>query len=127
MTEINNLKELEEYGELKIFDKVSFHINKDIIKYEVKTLIGSAYLCNNHGMGSSNCIIFDVLDIDKYETAERIYRYKALNASDINKVWPEARDGDFPALTKLVKELYLIIEEKEVKYTKYNRFEIMDI
>ncbi|KKM04412.1 hypothetical protein LCGC14_1764530, partial [marine sediment metagenome] len=34
---------------------------------------------------------------------------------------------DFPALTRLVKELYLIIEEKEMTFTKFTRFEIMEI
>jgi len=126
MAEINNLKELEERGCLELGDIVNFTVNKEIIGYKVKTLSHRAYLCSNGNTGS-NCVIFEVLELDKFKMAERVYGYKPVNSYDTTKVWPETRKEDYLALTRLVKELYKIIEEKEIKYTKYNRFEIMDI
>ena len=126
MTEINNLKELEERGCLEIGDIVNFTVNKEIIGYKVKKrLLGKTYLCDYITV-DNNCIIFEVLELDKYEIAEKIYEYKIVSTC-FSRAWPETKEKDYPALTRLVKELYKIIEEKDKVYTKYNRFEIMDI
>ncbi len=112
---ITCLKELEERGILQLSDIVEFTVNKEIIKYYV-------WLRFLNTKGNNNKI-FEILEIDdKYELAEKAYRYKATEHQ-----WPESKDNDFPALTRLVKELYLIIEEKEIVFTKFTRFEIMEI
>ncbi len=126
MAEINNLEELEKRNCLELYDKVKFTVNEETIGYEVKKLSHRTYLCND-GCNGSNCLIFDILKLDKFKIAERVYGYTAVNSYDTSKVWPEAKTDDLPALTKLVKELYKIIKEKEFKYTKFTRFEIMDI
>ena len=121
-TIITNLKELEGYKELKEGDVVIFTINEQIIRYTVN----DQFLCIYE---KDNDEIFRILDIDKNKIAGKAYEYKASyrldSHSDVN--WPEPKENDFSALTRLVKELYLIIKEREIKYTKYNRFEIMDI
>ena len=126
MAEINSLKELEERGCLELGDIVNFTVNEEIIGYKVKGLSNRTYLCSHVTCGS-NCIIFEVLELDKLKIAERAYEYKISFFYIFEGAWPETRKDDFPTLTRLVKELYKIIEEKEIKYTKYNRFEIMDI
>ncbi len=114
---ITNLKELKKRKELQLNDIIIFTIKKEILKYYVY----SKFL--NHDV--HNNIIFDILELnknDKDKLAEKIYGYE-INSGD----WPESKENDFPALTRLVKELYLIIEEREPVFTKFTRFEIMDI
>ena len=114
---ITNLKELEERKELQLDDIVIFTIKKEILKYYVY----SKFL--NHDVHNNR--IFDILELnknDKDKLAEKIYGYE-INSGD----WPESKKNDFPALTRLVKELYLIIEKREKVYTKFTRFEIMEI
>ena len=101
------------------FQADAIGLDKDnYVVYEVK----NSFLCTYNNF---NSLIFTVLDIDKYELTEKAYGYNLEIGS-----WPVSEQDDYPALTRLVKELYTIIEkieEKEIKYTKYNRFEIMDI
>jgi len=118
MSTITCLKELEEKGILELNDIVVFYFKEDIIEYIVK----EDYLnCKFY----KNDEIFEILKINKNKIAKKTYNYK----TDIeNKgFWPESKINDYLALTRLVKELYRIIEERKPKYTKYNRFEIMDI
>ncbi len=116
---ITCLKELEERKELQLDDIVKFTIKEQIIEYRVKY----NYLKNSKSSPGDNDKIFKVLNIDKNEIAEKGYKYKALR----DGYWPCSEDNDFLALTRLVKELYLMIEERKPVYTKFTRFEIMEI
>ena len=124
MNNITNLKELEEKGELELKDNVIFIIKEKKIGYSVE----GNYLYYMNG-GSKNDKIFRILKIDKLKIAEKTYGYKPLNIDKpfCDRNWPEIKLDDFPALTRLVKELYLIIEERKLVYTKFTRFEIMEI
>ncbi len=118
MAVITCLKELEERRELQNNDIVKFTVkNKEIIEYNV-------WLSFLNTTDNNNKIfkILEISDIDKYKLAEKIYGYKPTKDQ-----WPESENNDFPALTRLVKELYLIIKKREPVYTKFTRFEIMDI
>ncbi len=127
MSTITCLKELEEKGVLESEDIVIFTINKKIIEeYKV---------CINHLWGKyqkkngccSNNRIFKFLKINKIKITEKAYGYNITRHSDSNKYFPEYRDDDFPAITRLVAELYRIIEEQKTVFTKFTRFEIMEI
>ena len=121
MTDIKTitcLKELEERRELE-YDVVIFTVKEEISKYNVR------YYFLNLKKGTNN-VIFKLLKISENEIteiAEKTYGYERQGGGD----WPESKMGDFPALTRLVKELYLIIEERKPVYTKFTRFEIMEI
>ncbi len=117
MSTITCLKELEERKCLENRDIIIFIVNEQKLRYGVKR-----YYLENITDLKGNESIFRILEIDKYKIAE-VYGYKTNIVGD----WPESEVDDFPALTRLVKELYIIIEEKDKVYTKYNRFEIMDI
>ena len=111
MVTITCLRELEEKRELEFGDIVIFTVNKEILKYTVYQYFLSLDKIYND-------TIFKLLKIDKYEIAEKTYGYK------VNGSWPNSKSNDYPALTRLVKELYRIIEPT---YTKFTRFEIMEI
>ena len=124
MSTITCLKELKEKGELKYTDIVEFIVNKEILKYEVE----NSYL--HYLKDGKNDEIFKILEIDKYILTENIYKYKPIIKGPepiFHSVWPETKTNDFPALTKLVAELYRIIEKQKPIYTKFTRFEIMEI
>ncbi len=114
MSTITCLKELNKKV-LDFEDIVIFTVNEQVISYKVRT----NHLQNNYYFNSE---IFTILDINSYELATKAYGYTSRGGG-----WPSSKEHDFLALTRLVKELYKIIEERELKYTKYNRFEIMDI
>ena len=128
MSEINSLKELNKRKCLEHKDIVKFTINEEkTIEYSV----GPLYLSDSRKIYPiNNDKIFRILDIDKDKIAEKAYGYNPVNVGKNtrypNNYWPEV-DNDYSALTRLVREVYLIIEEREPKYTKYNKFEIMDI
>ena len=117
MSTITCLKELEEKRILEFEDIVEFNFKKEKIRYRVS----KAHLLNDKG-SLYNDYIFEILKIDKNKIAQKTYNYKA----DIG-CWPTSEIDDYPALTRLVKELYIIIEEREIIYTKFSRFEIMEI
>ncbi len=125
MSTITCLKELNEKDHLEFDDIVIFTVNEQIIEYRVTKKFNKdnlfLFIGNKH-----NDEIFKILDINKNKIAEKIYEYKPIN-SENNNFWPETKEDDYNSLTKLVKELYEIIEERKPKYTKYNKFEIMDI
>ncbi len=122
MAEITCLKKLEEKGVLQLDDIVEFTVNKEIIvKYKVCTF----FLMNNK-FGPNNDEIFNILKIDKNKMAKKIYGHNR-NIEQPIGLWPNSNHNDFLALTRLVKELYKIIEEKNTVYTKFTRFEIMEI
>ena len=121
-TTITCLKELEEKGTLEYKDIVEFTIKEQIIKYKVLNF----YLSNIKGNVYDNDEIFKILEIDKIITTEKAYNCKIINISAFDPgYWPQLENRDFPALTRLVAELYRIIEK--TVYTKFTRFEIMEI
>ena len=115
MTTITCLKELNKRKCLELDDIVIFTVNEETIEYTVTN-------CYLHNYRNHNFRIFRILELDKSKLAVKTYGYKIDTG-----FWPESKINDYPALTRLVKELYTIIEEREIKYTKFNRFEIMDI
>ncbi len=123
MNNITNLKELEEKGILELKDNVIFIIKEKKIKYGVE----GNYLYSYSGIYNDK--VFRILKIDKLKIAEKTYGYKPLNIDKLfcNINWPETELNDFPALTRLAAEVYRIIEERKIKYTKFTRFEIMEI
>jgi len=124
MSIITCLKELNERKCLEHKDVVIFNVKEQRIKYKVNGF----FLNNLNSQKFYNDEIFTVLKVNKGELSEKAYEYDELiKFKDEEGYWPESKDYDFPALTRLVKELYKIIEDRKPKYTKYNRFEIMDI
>ncbi len=127
MSTITCLKELNEKGCLGYHDTVIFTVKEQIIEYKITF----RYLLNQKNDLSTNDEIFNdeifrILELDKNKMAEKAYNCKR-NYNFKDNFWPETKTENYPSLTRLVKELYIIIEEREPKYTKYNRFEIMDI
>ena len=124
MSTITCLRELEERGELEELDIVEFIVKEEVIKYIV---------CFNHLWDKkhresfTNNKIFKILEIDKKEITEKTYGYEPIKHNNNDRYFPEYRDNDFSAITRLVAELYKIIEKKEIIYTKFTRFEIMEI
>jgi len=124
MSTITSLKELEEKKILEYGDIVEFTVKKEIIKYKV---------CCNHlwdkdwDKHKNNNRIFEILKINKKKIIEEAYKYKPIKYSEHNRYFSEYKIDDYPAITKLIKELYTIIKEKEIKYNKFTRFEIMEI
>ena len=115
MTTITCLKELEEKRILELDDIVEFTIKGQKIEYKVWAKFLKTKGDNNNKIFR----ILEISDIDKYKLAEKIYGYKTTKNQ-----WPDSKNNDFSALTRLVKELYLIIEPI---FTKFTRFEIMEI
>ena len=116
---INNLKELKEYGTLKYNDTLIFRIENKEHKYKVL----SCHLQNNTG---HNGHIFEIIEVkDKYIFCKKYYEYDAHYGN-----FPECKEQDYEALTRIVEAIYGIIEEKNRK--KYlcletiGRFELMD-
>ena len=124
MSTITNLKELEEKGTLEWADKIIFTVNEQIIEYKVYSFNLQKDRLSNGEIDNDR--IFKILNLDRKEISEKTYGYESKDNSN-NGWWPESNNDDYFALTRLVKELYKIIEERKPVYTKYNRFEIMDI
>ncbi len=119
MSIITCLKELNKRGCLENYDTVIFIVDKQIIEYKVM----SNYLhCRIH-----NNMIFHVLKVNKDQLLERTYGYEPIHFKNALYCWAESKENDYLALTRSIRELYKIIEERNKIYTKYNRFEIMDI
>lgn len=104
MALITNIKDLEKYT-LRLWDRVDFSIDGEVLHYEVN---------NNHlsGFGISNNAIFDKLGISPFDKridyASSIYGYRSGGGA-----WPESKEGDYVGLTRLVKVLYELIRKKE--------------
>ncbi len=126
MSKITNLKELEERRVLQREDIVIFIIKEKIIKYKV-----NVYHLDNLKKPSRseyNDEIFRILKINKAKIIKKAYGENLVNPNTIiEPYWGTLKKENFPALTRLVKELYLIIEKPVNGYTKFTRFEIMEI
>ena len=95
---------LEELGNntLSCGDIVYFYVNNRHLKYSVQ----SDHLCNM--FRCDNAEIFSILGIKKDDFCRWHYGYEH-NGGD----WPSCKVGDFAALTRAVKVLYLEIERKK--------------
>ncbi len=113
------LKQLEERRTLGYMDRVYFTVGKETIEYEVDGMF-----LHNLESSAKNDKVFRLLEIDKYELSEKTYGYK-VKREDPDIFWPESLNDDYPALTRLVKELYLIIEEEVIPVK--NRWELLDL
>ena len=129
MSKITCLKELNEKGCLEYKDEVIFTVKEKIIEYKINGsfLNNLRKLNNNLNNILLNDEIFEILRINKDQISEKAYGYKSISHGNTKGYWPETTTEDLPALTRLVKELCTIIEEGKPKYTKFNRFEIMDM
>ena len=106
---ITCLKELNEKGCLENKDEVIFNVEEQRIKYKVNGF----FLINLNSQEFYNDEIFEILKINKAQISEKAYEYDELiKFKDEEGYWPESKDYDFPALTRLVKELYKIIEDR---------------
>lgn len=98
MATYRNLQELGS-NVLKKEDIIYF----TIIKYRV---------CDNFLMyeggvtGKDNDEIFNYLSLDKYDFCTKHYGYKTNSG-----IWPASKEDDYPALTRVVKALFEIIEK----------------
>ncbi len=125
MAKITCLRELEEREELQLDDIVIFIVGSKKIQYSVDTF----FLTNLSKTSPSilnNDEIFKILKINKNKMAEKIYGHNRNKEQSIG-LWPNSNHHDFSALTRLVAELYKIIEERKPVFTKFTRFEIMEI
>lgn len=84
------------------------HLWENILMYGDKVLLGECeydvhikYLLCQRG---SNSKIFNLHGIDKEALAEQSYGYRPIGGE-----WPSSRDKDYPALTRLVKNIFKII------------------
>ena len=122
MVEIHNLKEFNSLKrDLEFKDIIYFHIKERILEYRMS---GDHLVECSHG---NNELIFEIMKKKKYNFASKCYGYKTNSGR-----WPSSEENDYAALTRLVKKLYELIEEKKPKpinmFNKVvNRFELMDL
>ena len=121
---INNLKELEEYGTLRQAVYVYFPVGEETIKYQVRENYLNTITINSGDEVFNNDIIFELLNIDRFELAKKVYGY---DVEAVGIYWPCSKRDDYPALTRLVKEIYKIIEPEVVYTSIKNRWELLDI
>jgi hypothetical protein len=80
---------------LKEGDEILFNTGISTLRYEVRQ-------CYCYCVGGDNTKVFDQLGVDNiYTLATECYRYKAGPGS-----WPECKNGDYAALTRLVNKLH---------------------
>lgn len=114
---ITNLEELQAKKTLERSDEVVFNISDTQIKYRVR----GRFLDELNEMYNDR--IFTFLKLDKMTLAIDCYGYDIRSGG-----WPNSRTDDFEALTRLVKKLYEIIEERPKVYIPIeSRFEILDL
>ena len=123
---INNLKELNKRKVLEYEDIVIFNVLGEEIKYEIRPDFSSLIQKNDH---ISNDYIFKKLKLEKMKLATECYGYKPVRGEEPTN-FPEYETDDYKALTRLIKRLYEIIEERfpePIIEPITNRFEILDI
>lgn len=99
----NSLNDLEG-NILNPGDIVYFYINNIQLKYYVQ----SNHLTNTKNW--YNAEIFSILGIKKDDFCKRHYGYPPYEAA-----WPACKSGDFAALTRVVRALYLEIESRKIR------------
>lgn len=81
----------------------------DIVDFiGIKYTVTENYLHNQNSPLLNNQIFNKLAIKDKYSFCSSCYGYSATTG-----IWPEYRDCDFSAATRLVKALFKIIEDKE--------------
>lgn len=124
---IKNLKELEAVSVLRDRDDITFKVNcvqggSIDLQYYVVDTDQSAFLALKGG-DSDNDIIFRKLDLDKRDFCARAYGY----TSTIGERWPSAKHNDLEALTRVVRALYKVLENKESEdEEETDRFYLID-
>ena len=86
---------------LQYDDIVYFTYNNDTYRYAVRV----SYLSNTKGR---NDVIFVVLQLNKRHVATKAYGYESGDG-----FWPECKNSDYDALTRLVIFLFEEIEKRE--------------
>lgn len=78
---------------------------KDIVMLKnIKHIVEETFLCP---IGEENDIIFKELGINKRDFCKEHYGYDAPTG-----IWPSCENGDYAALTRVVKALFKIIEKE---------------
>lgn len=129
MNKVQNLKELEE---------VELLLKRDIVVFCFKLENGGkGEMTHRVGQSSSGCFLdnidsgnnaklFTELDIDKIEFCTKSYGYPP----EADGQWPYAKEHDYKAITRVVRDLYMLIEgvQEEVKeIEEVDRFSLMDL
>ncbi len=119
---ITCLKELEERRTLEYNDVVYFTVGEGTIRYTVDECF-----LRNLETSYDNSSIFRLLKVDKYKLSEKAYGY-GVKREYKSYFWPDSKNSDYPALTRLVKELYMIIEGPEEDCIPIlTRWELLDL
>ncbi len=127
---INNLKELNKYGTLKLDDKVMFRLPDEVLEYKVckdnSVLPGYTLFLDNRSPGGGgsdyNGRIFNVLNLDEYNICSSEYGYSISQGN-----WPWAKDDDFEAITRVVRRLYKEIKGIYEDEAETDRFSLIDL
>lgn len=115
---ITNINELKDHT-LELGDTVIFRIDN---KHHIYEVCYDHMSCKDHNNDLIFCYL-DLTDDKKYELASKIYGYDTYRGC-----WPDCKNYDFRALTKLVKILYMLIEAKDKHdgSMPFNVFEIIE-
>lgn len=112
MTEIHNLKELNELGrDLKILDQIYFTTKYTIIKYYITKQF---LACDKH----SGDYIFNYLNLNNkktYKLAEKCYRYRPTG-----ELWPRYKPNDYSAAERLIREIYKRLGDNILESHKFS-------
>lgn len=129
MSVVRNLKELKEAKLLIKGDMVVFCFKKENgTKVEMAHKVSQGYsgcFLDNTDCGN-NAKLFIELDINKIEFCEKSYGY----VTEREGQWPYAKEHDYKAITRVVRDLYMLIEgvsEKVEEIEEVDRFSLMDL
>ena len=129
MSTVRNLKELEEAkllikGDMAVFCFEKENGTKVKMTHEISQSYSGCFLNNvDHG---NNSILFTELDIDKIEFCEKSYGYPSAGQGQ----WPYAKEHDYKAIARVVRDLYMLIEgvqKKVEEIEEIDRFSLMDL
>lgn len=126
MSVVRNLKELKEAEFLIKGDMVVFCFKKENgTKVEMAHKVSQGYsgcFLDNIDYGD-NAKLFRVLDINEIGFCEKSYGYSPERQGQ----WPYAKEHDYKAITRVVKDLYILIEGVPEKIEEVDRFSLMDL
>lgn len=111
MARISNLAELKARGELRKGDEVVFAAKGETLTYSV----GERYLRCATRVRGANGWIFEAIGLEQ-ESEEKTRFVKAAQGYELDHCdfWPEFRNGDFAAATRLVEAIYIEIARQEM-------------
>jgi len=129
MTKIHNLKELNKLArDLESGDYIHFTTKQEVLKYKIKLSSNSRLYLENFNNANNNDSIFNNLNlnfIEKNKLAEKCYGYKLPSSGGD---WPWCNHNDYKALERLIREIYKILGEKDIKPEPIkSRFELLDL